>query len=161
MLYESARRLRALPDEVEVWPGAFSGSACGKALSGKPSSTIGFERRFNRTFRIDDAEEFIDAALRDLPAPPSNAAEIRAINLGARPDPITHRMKVWSILTKWPATYDVFRRHGCPDMRRGFFSISARIMPLTWAARFHRVPLEHLLRELNACANGEQKRLAS
>ena len=81
MLYQSARRLRALADDVEVWPGAFSGSICGRGLSGKPSSTIGFERRFNRTFRVDDAEEFVAAVLRDLPAPSPNAAGIRAINL--------------------------------------------------------------------------------
>jgi glyoxylase-like metal-dependent hydrolase (beta-lactamase superfamily II) len=83
MLYESARKLRALPSEVEVWPGAFSGSICGRGLSGKPSSTIGFERRFNRTFRIDDRDEFVAAVLRDLPAPSPNAAEIRGINLAA------------------------------------------------------------------------------
>ena len=53
-LFESAARLRALPDYVEVWPGAFSGSVCGRILSGKPMSTIGFERRFNRAFGIED-----------------------------------------------------------------------------------------------------------
>ena len=81
MLYESATRLRALPDEVEVWPGAFSGSVCGRGLSGKPSSTIGFERRFNRTFRLSDRDEFMAAVLRDLPPPSTHAAEIRANNL--------------------------------------------------------------------------------
>jgi len=80
-LYRSARRLRELPDDVEVWPGAFSGSICGHGLSGKPSSTIGFERRFNRTFRLDDRDEFVAAVVRDTPAPSPNAAEIRSINL--------------------------------------------------------------------------------
>lgn len=93
MLYQSARRLRELADNVEVWPGAFSGSLCGRGLSGKPSSTIGFERRFNRTFRIDDPEEFVAAVLRDLPAPSRHAAEIRAANLGARRDPITDEQR--------------------------------------------------------------------
>jgi glyoxylase-like metal-dependent hydrolase (beta-lactamase superfamily II) len=83
LLYESARRLFALPDHVEVWPGAFAGSVCGRALSGKPSSTIGFERRFNRTFRVGNREEFIAAMLRDIPAPPPDAARIRAVNLAA------------------------------------------------------------------------------
>ena len=83
MLYESAQRLRDLPDHVEVWPGAFAGSVCGRALSGKPSSTIGFERRFNRTFRLDDRDEFVTAMLREIPAPPPDAAKIRAINLAA------------------------------------------------------------------------------
>lgn len=83
MLFESARRLRALPDHVEVWPGAFAGSICGRGLSGKPSSTIGFERRFNRTFRLADEEEFVAAVLRDLPPPSPEAAEIRSANLAA------------------------------------------------------------------------------
>lgn len=83
MLYESARRLRGLPDHLEVWPGAFAGSVCGRALSGKPSSTIGFERRFNRAFRLEDSDQFVAAMLRDIPAPPANAAAIRTINLAA------------------------------------------------------------------------------
>ena len=39
-LYRSAERLRTLPDHLEVLPGAFAGSVCGRGLSGKPSSTI-------------------------------------------------------------------------------------------------------------------------
>ncbi|HUP49183.1 MAG TPA: hypothetical protein VNA04_10380 [Thermoanaerobaculia bacterium] len=68
------------------------------------------------------------------------------------PEPVTPDMTVSSILRKWPDSYDVFRGHGCPDMRRGIFGVTARFMPLRWAARFHRVPLEKLLDELNACA---------
>jgi len=82
-LYGSAAKLRGLPDHVEVWPGALSGSVCGRGLSGKPSSTIGFERRFNRAFRMEDRDAFITAMLRDVPAPPPNAAHVRAINLAA------------------------------------------------------------------------------
>jgi hydroxyacylglutathione hydrolase len=40
-LFASIRRLKELPDHVEVLPGAYSGSVCGRSLSGKPSSTIG------------------------------------------------------------------------------------------------------------------------
>ena len=52
-LFDSLQRLKALPDHIEVLPGAYSGSVCGRRLSGKPSSTIGFERRHNAAFRID------------------------------------------------------------------------------------------------------------
>lgn len=75
--------------------------------------------------------------------------------------PITTRMRVWSILTGWPSTYEVFRRHGCPDMRRGIFAITARIMPLAWAARIHKVPLQQLVDELNACAVRERPSLTA
>jgi len=37
-LFASAVRLRALPDHVLVLPGAFSGSVCGRGLSGNPVS---------------------------------------------------------------------------------------------------------------------------
>jgi hypothetical protein len=43
-------------------------------------------------------------------------------------------------------------------MRRGIFGITARIIPLRWAARIHRIDLEQLLRELNACADREQNK---
>jgi len=82
-LFESAARLRALPDHVEVWPGAFSGSVCGRGLSGKPMSTIGFERRFNRAFGIDDRAAFVQAMLSNIPEPPPDAAAIRTANLNA------------------------------------------------------------------------------
>ena len=47
-LYASIHgKLLTLPDEIEVYPGHFSGSVCGAGLSGKPMSTIAFERRWN------------------------------------------------------------------------------------------------------------------
>jgi glyoxylase-like metal-dependent hydrolase (beta-lactamase superfamily II) len=81
-LYRTARRLRDLPDYVEVLPGAFSGSVCGRSLSGKASSTIGFERKYNRAFSIDDEEAFVSMMLREIPSTPPRFAEIRAENLG-------------------------------------------------------------------------------
>ncbi len=81
-LFESARRLAELPDYLEVLPGAFSGSVCGRGLSGKPSSTIGFERRFNRALRIDDRDAFVALMLQDIPPRPPNADRVRLANLG-------------------------------------------------------------------------------
>lgn len=83
-LFRSAQRLKALPDYLEVMPGAYSGSVCGRALSGKPMSTIGFEKRHNKAFRIDDEEAFVRAMVADIPPPPARAAEIRAINCGLK-----------------------------------------------------------------------------
>jgi hydroxyacylglutathione hydrolase len=81
-LFDSARKLAALPDYVDVLPGAFSGSVCGRGLSGKPSSTIGFERRFNRVFKIDDRETFVACMLQDIPPRPPDAERVRSANLG-------------------------------------------------------------------------------
>ncbi|MEX2154198.1 MAG: MBL fold metallo-hydrolase [Gemmatimonadaceae bacterium] len=81
-LFRSAARLRMLPDHIEVLPGAFAGSVCGRGLSGKATTTIGFERRFNRSFSIDDETTFVYAMLRDIPPQPPNAASVRSANLG-------------------------------------------------------------------------------
>lgn len=82
VLFRSLQQLKALPDYLEVLPGAFSGSVCGRRLSGKPISTIGFERRHNAAFRIEDEEEFLRVMLNDIPPPPPRAAELRAANAG-------------------------------------------------------------------------------
>jgi hydroxyacylglutathione hydrolase len=81
-LFTSAQRLKTLPDFVEIYPGAFSGSVCGRALSGKPASTIGFEKQFNKAFRITNENEFISLMLKDIPPRPENFESIRATNLG-------------------------------------------------------------------------------
>jgi glyoxylase-like metal-dependent hydrolase (beta-lactamase superfamily II) len=81
-LFDTTQKLKALPDHVEVLPGAFSGSVCGRSLSGKPMSTIGFERRFNRAFQIANHDEFVRHMVQSIPPAPPDAAAIRAANLG-------------------------------------------------------------------------------
>jgi hydroxyacylglutathione hydrolase len=82
-LFESIQKLKSLPDYLEVLPGAYSGSVCGRNLSGKPTSTIGFEKRYNKAFRIDDEDTFLRAMLADVPPAPPQAAQVRAVNSGA------------------------------------------------------------------------------
>lgn len=81
-LFRSAARLKALPDHLEVLPGAFSGSVCGRKLSGKPTSTIGFEKRHNKAFAMTDEDAFVRAMLADIPPPPPEAAQMRSLNSG-------------------------------------------------------------------------------
>jgi glyoxylase-like metal-dependent hydrolase (beta-lactamase superfamily II) len=81
-LFDSVHRLLALPDHVEVYPAHFSGAACGKGLSGKPMSTIGFERRFNPALQIPDRDAFVRYAVDGLPVQPASFAENRRRNLG-------------------------------------------------------------------------------
>jgi len=80
-LYDSLHeRLLTLPDELEIYPGHFSGSMCGAGLSGKPSSTIGFERAWNPMLGLDRAT-LIDR-LADVPPEPDNMQAILAFNRG-------------------------------------------------------------------------------
>ncbi len=84
-LFASLARLKALPDHLEILPGAFAGSVCGRGLSGKPSSTIGFERRFNEAFAMAEEDGFVAFMLADIPPPPPEAAATRACNAGYSP----------------------------------------------------------------------------
>jgi hydroxyacylglutathione hydrolase len=81
-LFKSVRRLKELPDYVEVLPGAYAGSVCGRRLSGKPSSAIGFEKRHNQAFTIEDEAEFVQFMVAEIPPAPPEAARIRAANSG-------------------------------------------------------------------------------
>jgi glyoxylase-like metal-dependent hydrolase (beta-lactamase superfamily II) len=82
-LYDSLfGKLLALPDHIEVFPAHFSGAACGKGLSGKPGSTIGFERRFNPALQFRTKEDFVRFVLADLPPEPTEFALNRRKNLG-------------------------------------------------------------------------------
>jgi glyoxylase-like metal-dependent hydrolase (beta-lactamase superfamily II) len=76
--------LLALPDDVEVYPGHFSGSLCGAGLSGKPSSTIAFERRWNPMLALP-RQAFVDS-LATVPEKPADMASILAANRGVALD---------------------------------------------------------------------------
>jgi len=81
-LFQSVRRLMSLPDYVEIYPGAYSGSVCGRSLSGKPASTIGFERRHNRALAFTDESGFVAYMAKEVPPRPENAEANRAFNAG-------------------------------------------------------------------------------
>ena len=81
-LFHSLRRLLELPDGVEVFPGHVAGSLCGKAMSSRSSTTIGFERRFNPMATIDVLDAFVaEAASGSSPKPP-NLSRIVELNRG-------------------------------------------------------------------------------
>lgn len=77
-----AARLAGLPDFVQVLPGHGAGSACGKALGAIPSSTLGYERRFNGALQLAerDAEGFVKEILAGQPEPPLYFARMKKVN---------------------------------------------------------------------------------
>src|SRR5579864_4111282 len=91
--FESLRRLLQLPDWVAVFPGHFEGP-CGKGMCGRPSTTIGFERRFNQTLGLEH-DAFVSAIGSGMPARPLNMTAIEATNRGAADMP-------WAMLTSGP-----------------------------------------------------------
>lgn len=82
ILWESLQnKLLALPDDLEIFPAHQAGSACGVGLSGKASSTLGFEKRWNPLLRLSKAE-FVAAMTKDKPPRPADMDRIIAANLG-------------------------------------------------------------------------------
>ncbi len=80
------QKLLSLPPGLEIYPGHQAGSACGAGLSGKPASTIGFEKRFNPMLSMS-REAFVDALTADIAPPPADMARIVEANLrGVVPD---------------------------------------------------------------------------
>jgi glyoxylase-like metal-dependent hydrolase (beta-lactamase superfamily II)/rhodanese-related sulfurtransferase len=90
-LFHSLRRIVELGDGVEVYPGHVAGSLCGKAMSSKASTTIGFERRFNPSLAHDDVSLFVAESTGTATPRPPNMQRIVELNrgpfVGAESDP--------------------------------------------------------------------------
>ncbi|SEJ48699.1 Glyoxylase, beta-lactamase superfamily II [Pseudomonas linyingensis] len=83
VLYDSLHaRLLSLPDDLEIFPGHQAGSTCGAGLSGKPSSTIGFEKRWSVALALDRAS-FIAQLTTSIPPRPADMDRIVAANIAA------------------------------------------------------------------------------
>lgn len=80
-LHQSLQRLLALPDWIEVYPGHYAGSVCGRGMDGKTITTIGRERRTNEALRLSPAE-FVAFQTSSLPALPDDFHAIKRHNLG-------------------------------------------------------------------------------
>jgi len=86
-LHTTLEQLVALGDHVEVWPAHVGGSLCGGAgLSGKTSSTVGFERRHNPLLMMD-VPQFIHGLTANLPSRPPNIERIVSLNRRAAHEP--------------------------------------------------------------------------
>jgi hydroxyacylglutathione hydrolase len=90
-LFHSLRRIRDLPDFVQLWPGHGAGSACGKALGALPQSTVGYERIANWGLTTLDEDVFVSEVLAGQPEPPAYFAEMKRINRDGPP-----------LLGEWP-----------------------------------------------------------
>ena len=82
LLWESLqKKLLVLPDSIEIFPAHQAGSVCGVGISGKPSSTIGFEKRWNPLLNLSK-EEFVEAITKESPPRPAEMEKMIAANLG-------------------------------------------------------------------------------
>ena len=79
-LFRSLQRLKSYPDHLQIWPGHGAGSACGKGIGSLPQSTLGYERRVNWAFSVDDEDDFVQRVLGGQPEPPRYFAEMKRVN---------------------------------------------------------------------------------
>jgi hydroxyacylglutathione hydrolase len=78
-LYESLhQKLLVLPETLEIYPAHFSGSLCGAGMSGKPMSTLAFEKRWNPTLALDRGSFIEKMASTSPPKPAEMEAVLRA-----------------------------------------------------------------------------------
>lgn len=92
-LYQSIRKFRELPDHLQLWPAHGAGSACGKGLGAIPSSTVGYEKRYNPALQFESEQAFVDYILSEQPEAPTYFAVMKRVNkegptvLGSTPLP--------------------------------------------------------------------------
>jgi glyoxylase-like metal-dependent hydrolase (beta-lactamase superfamily II) len=83
-LYKSLHdKILSLPEMLEIYPSHFSGSVCGAGMSGKASSTLAFEKRWNPALALDRTA-FIEKMTSDAPPRPSDVDTVLHANRTGR-----------------------------------------------------------------------------
>jgi hydroxyacylglutathione hydrolase len=81
-LYDSLqRKILSLTETLEFYPAHFSGSVCGAGMSGKPMSTLAFEKRWNPVLKLDRAA-FVKKITSGMPPKPAEMESILLANQG-------------------------------------------------------------------------------
>lgn len=81
-LYESIqKKLLSLPDTMEIYPAHYAGSSCGAGMSGKPMTTLAFERRWNKLLSLSK-EQFVEQLGANIPPKPAEMEAILRFNRG-------------------------------------------------------------------------------
>ncbi|MEX0758212.1 MAG: MBL fold metallo-hydrolase, partial [Tistlia sp.] len=65
LLFDSLRKLEALGDQAILYPAHGAGSVCGDAMADREFSTIGYERRNNPMFALQDRDAFVEKKLNE------------------------------------------------------------------------------------------------
>ncbi len=108
-LYDSLYgKLQRLPDYLEVFPAHGQGSLCGKGLSAKLSSTLGYERRTQPVLKLADFQAFHDQIAGTFPVRPRSFTHI--IHTNAHGAPLLERCPLEQTLN--PDQFDRIRRQG-------------------------------------------------
>jgi hydroxyacylglutathione hydrolase len=69
-----------MPDHVMIYPNHGAGSPCGADIGARMTSTIGYERKFNRFLQFADAKSFTDFAIQTAPPVPHYYPVMKRVN---------------------------------------------------------------------------------
>ena len=69
-----------LPDHVMIYPNHGAGSPCGADIGERLSSTIGYERKFNKFLQFPDVKSFTDYAIKTAPPVPHYYPVMKKLN---------------------------------------------------------------------------------
>lgn len=84
-LYDSLfNKLTRLPESIEIFPAHGEGSLCGKGMSSKSSSTVGYEKDSNPIFKLSK-EEFLLSMTGSFPDRPKSFTHIITTNKSGVP----------------------------------------------------------------------------
>ena len=78
-------KLADYPDHLEVFPAHGQGSLCGRGMSAKKSSTLGYERRANPMLRFESFEAFKKDVMSAFPTRPKSFSHIIRTNIKGAP----------------------------------------------------------------------------
>lgn len=114
-LYNSLyNQLGRLPESVEIFPAHGEGSLCGKGMSAKTSSTIGFETKHNPVLSLD-RETFQKTFSQSFPERPKSFTHIIATNKNGPP-----------LLERCPLVHDLSPAQVKQYLDRGAVVLDAR-----------------------------------
>jgi hydroxyacylglutathione hydrolase len=141
VLWNSLQKFAAHDEWLQIWPGHGAGSACGKGISSIPSSTLGYERRFNWAYGIKSEAEFVESVLAGQPEPPKYFATMKRLNRdigGPEPGGSVHgasyRPTPEEVLATDSPVIDTRPAHEFADSHRhGAINIPLNGSFLTWA----------------------------
>src|SRR5258708_5204006 len=69
-----------MPDHVMIYPNHGAGSPCGADIGERLSSTIGYERKFNKSLQFPDVKSFTDYAIKTAPPVPHYYPVMKKLN---------------------------------------------------------------------------------
>ena len=114
-LYDSLHnKIENLKDSIEVFPSHGEGSLCGKGMSSKSSSTIGYETRNNPILSLSK-KEFQEAFTHGFPERPKSFSHIIATNVNGPP-----------LLERCPVVKDMSPLQVKEEMGRGAVVLDTR-----------------------------------